>query len=167
MRLILLLLAIFISVETRCIPEPCQRTFCSRWTQGNLGSPFSKDPQARYPRWVLTRHNWSRTSKVFVFIFTIPVHFIHSTIKVFKYYFVFISLVLVFHIILQSFKIEGVNLKGTNLPFGSVSIFMSQMKQEMHSFVWLFQEKKSWSPTNYFLYGVFDHGWYEFQLKCW
>ena len=23
------------------------------------------------------------------------------------------------------------------------------------------QERKSWSPTNYFLYGVFDHGWYE------
>ena len=26
------------------------------------------------------------------------------------------------------------------------------------------QEKKRWDPTNYFLY---DHGWYEFQLKYW
>ena len=29
------------------------------------------------------------------------------------------------------------------------------------------QERKRWGSTNYFLYGVFDHGWYEFQLKCW
>ena len=38
------------------------------------------------------------------FISTIPVHFIHSNIKVSKYNFVFISLTFIFHIILQSFK---------------------------------------------------------------
>ena len=27
------------------------------------------------------------------------------------------------------------------------------------------QERKRWDQTNYFLYSVFDHGWYEFQLK--
>ena len=27
-------------------PDPCQRTYRSGWTQGNLGSPFSIDPQA-------------------------------------------------------------------------------------------------------------------------
>ena len=26
-------------------------------------------------------------------------------------------------------------------------------------------ERKRWSPTSYLLYAVFDHGWYEFQLK--
>ena len=29
------------------------------------------------------------------------------------------------------------------------------------------QERKRWDPINYFLYGVFDHGWYEFLLKYW
>ena len=29
------------------------------------------------------------------------------------------------------------------------------------------QKIKSWVPTNYFLYGIFDHGWSEFQLKYW
>ena len=24
-----------------------------------------------------------------------------------------------------------------------------------------------WNPTNYFLYDVFDQGWYEFQIKYW
>ena len=33
------------------------------------------------------------------------------------------------------------------------------MKQKKNSF-W-------WDPINYFLYGVFDRGWYEFQLKYW
>ena len=28
-------------------------------------------------------------------------------------------------------------------------------------------ERKRWGPTNCLLQGVFDHGWYEFQLKCW
>ena len=37
-------------------------------------------------------------------IFTLPLHFIHSTIKVSKYYFVFLSLLFIFHINLQSFK---------------------------------------------------------------
>ena len=29
------------------------------------------------------------------------------------------------------------------------------------------QEKKGWDQTNYSLYGIFDQGWYEFQLKYW
>ena len=29
------------------------------------------------------------------------------------------------------------------------------------------QKRKRWNPINYFLYGVFDHGWYQFQLKYW
>ena len=29
------------------------------------------------------------------------------------------------------------------------------------------QERKRWRQTNYFSYGVFGHGWYEFQLKYW
>ena len=152
MQLILLLLAIFISVETRCILEPCQRTFSSRWTQGNLGSPFSKDPQARYPRWVLTRHNWSRTSKVFVFIFTIPVHFIHSTIKVFKYYFVFISLVLVFHIILESIlQNRGSKLIGYK-PLFWISVILHNPDEARNAFfcVTIPREKKL-EPNQLFL----------------
>ena len=34
-------------------------------------------------------------------------------------------------------------------------------------FVWLSPGEKRWDPINYFFYGVFDHGWYEFQLKYW
>ena len=37
-------------------------------------------------------------------------------------------------------------------------------------FVWLYPGEKRWDPTNHFLYildGVFNHGWYEFKLKCW
>ena len=29
------------------------------------------------------------------------------------------------------------------------------------------QEEKKKGPTNVFLYAVFDHGWYDFQLKYW
>ena len=130
--------------------------------------------------------------KSLCFYFTIPAHFIHSTIKVFKYYFVLISLIFYFpynFVPLQrnapspavprcftlkghkhrTLSLEGVNLKDTNPPFGSVSTFRSQMKQGKHPFVWEkhLLERKSWSPTNCFLYGVFDHCWYEFQLKCW
>ena len=67
----------------------------------------------------------------------------------------------------RTLLLEGVNLKDTSLPFGLMSTFRSQMKQDEHPYVLLFQERKSWSPTNYFLSGVFDHGWYEFHLKCW
>ena len=55
--------------------------------------------------------DWAKASiKSLCFIFTIPFHFIHSTTKVSKYYFVFISLIFIFHIkmreifVLQSFK---------------------------------------------------------------
>ena len=109
MWLILLLLAIFTSVQTLSILDPFQRTYCSTWTQRNLGSPFSIDPQAHYPRWVLTAHKWKCTIKPLCFISNVHVHFTHSTIKVSKYYYFFISL----------------------------------------------------------LCGIFDHGWYEFQLKYW
>ena len=29
------------------------------------------------------------------------------------------------------------------------------------------QKRKIWCPTNNFLCGAFDHGWYEFQLIYW
>ena len=49
--------------------------------------------------------DWAKASiKSLCFIFTIPFHFIHSTKKVSKYYFVFISLIFIFHIVLQFFK---------------------------------------------------------------
>ena len=70
--LISVLLAIFISVQTLSLLGPCQRTYCSRGTQGNLDSPFSIDRQAHYPRWTLTGENWKSTYKVFVFYFHHP-----------------------------------------------------------------------------------------------
>ena len=65
--------------------------------QGNLGSPFSIDPQA-----IIRNEGIIRTASIntLCFISTIPVNFIHSTIKVSKYYFVLISLIFMFHIIL-------------------------------------------------------------------
>ena len=90
--------------------------------------------------------------KSLCFISTIPVHFIHNTIKVSKYYFLFISLSFIFHIILQSFKetppsqlfpgaipLRGINtensvirgsavtLKDTNPVFGSLSTRTSDL----------------------------------------
>ena len=53
------------------ILDPWQRTYRTKWNQGNQGSPFSIDPQAHYPQWI----------------------FINSTIKISKYYFIFISLI--------------------------------------------------------------------------
>ena len=108
------------------------------------------------------------------FIFTIPVHFILSAIKVFKYCFFFISFIFIFHVLLQSFKetppfqllpgaipwrvikteisiIKGVKLKNTNLPFGSVSTFKSQMKQEKHRFEWLSPREKRLEPNQFSL----------------
>ena len=83
------------------------------------------------------------------------IHFIHSTIKVSKYYFVFSSLIFIFHIVLQSFKemcpsqlfpgaipwrgintenyvIRGsrVTFKDTNFSFGSVSISVIPSRDE-------------------------------------
>ena len=102
--LFMVLLATFASVETLSILDPCQMTYHSGWTQGNLGSPFSIDPQAI---WIMawgSMENEVITEtaciKSLCFISTTPVHFIHSTIKVSRYYFVFISLIFVFHIIL-------------------------------------------------------------------
>ena len=94
------------------------------------------------------------------FISTIPLHFIHSTIKVSNYYFVFICLIFIFDMVLQSFKetpsrtlfpgamlgvqtqrilsLEGLTLKDTSLPFWSVSTLVTasktQMKQGKQSF---------------------------------
>ena len=51
------------------ILDPCQKTYCSGWTQAILGSPFFIDPEAHYPRWVSTGHNWNSIYKVFSFYF--------------------------------------------------------------------------------------------------
>ena len=124
------------------------------------------------------------------FIFAIPVHFIHRTIKISKYYFIFISLIFIFHIILYSFKetpprqlfpgaipwrstntenshIRGSNLKGHKSVSTSVIASRRRWSRTSNPFARLSPGEKKWSPTNYFLYGVFDHGWYEFQLKYW
>ena len=69
------------------------------------------------------------------FISTILLHFIHSTIRV-SQYFVFISLIFIFHLICTSSKKRSLDQRPKRL-------------------------------TNYFLYGVFDQGWYEFHLKHW
>ena len=94
------------------------------------------------------------------FIFTIPVHFVHSKIKVSNYCFVFVFLIFIFHITFQSFKetsasqlfpgaipwrglntensvITGSSLKGHRPPFWiSVNLsdtFKTQMKQDKQS----------------------------------
>ena len=71
----------------------------------------------------------------------------------------------------RTLSLEGVTLKDTNLPFGSVStsVIPSRPRWSRKSipFVWNLQERKRRSPISYFLNGVFDHGWYEFQLKWW
>ena len=65
----------------------------------------------------------------------------------------------------------GSTLKNTNLPFGCVSASVipsrPRWSRTSNPFVWLSPREKKWDPTNYFLYGVFDLGWYEFQLKYW
>ena len=191
MWLLLVLFTIFISVKTLFILNPCQRTYYSRWTQGNLGSSFSIDPQA-----IIHNESIIRTTsiKCLCFISTMPVPFIHSTIKFCKYYFVFISFIITFHIILYYFKEtpprqlfpgaipwrgtntsnsvirgSGVTLNHTNPIFGSVStlVIPSRLRWSRASnpFVWLSPGKKRRGLTNYFLYvfdGVFHHGWYGF-----
>ena len=98
------------------------------------------------------------------FIFTIPVHFIYSTIKVSKYYFVVISLVL---FLLLSLAISFLVLYTENsvISLNISDTFKAQMKQDKQSCEKKVRERCS--PTNCFLYGVFDHGWYDFQLKYW
>ena len=54
--------------------------------------------------------------------------------------------------------IRGSKLKGNKPPFWiSVNLQVPDEAGEAYFFV-IIQERKSWSPTNYFLYGVFDHG---------
>ena len=106
MWLILLMLAIFISVWTLPILDLCQRTYRSGWTQENL---ICIIPSPEIRKLVVHDEFWqgitgAAPTKSLCFIFTIPVHFIHSTIKVSQHYFVFTSLIFIFHIILQSFK---------------------------------------------------------------
>ena len=70
-----------------------------------------------------------------------------------------------------NFVVIGSTLKNTNLPFGCVSASVipsiPRWSRTSNPFVWLSPRQKKWDPTNYFLYGVFDLGWYEFQLKYW
>ena len=67
---------------------------------------------------------------------------------------------------------RGSNLKG-HKPLCWISVnlsdtFKTQMKQKKHSFcVAISRKEKDGGPINYFLYDVFDHGWYGFQLKYW
>ena len=67
---------------------------------------------------------------------------------------------------------SGVTLKDTNSTFGSVSTSAIPSRPEWSrtSDPFDLQERKRWAQTNHFLHvfdGVFDHGWYEFQLKYW
>ena len=193
----LLFLAVFISVWTLSILDPCLRTYHIGWTQGNLGSPFSIDPQAIIHNKGIIR---IASTKSLCFISTIPAHFIHSTIEVSKYYFVFISLIFIFHIILQTFKEisfsqllpgaihwrvintensiirgSGVTLRDTNPFFGSVSTLSLPLRPEWsrisNPFVRLSPGEKKMGPQLIFFShvfdGVFDHSWYTFQLKYW
>ena len=176
MWLLLVLLATFTSVYTLSILDPCQRTYHSDWTQGNLGSPFSIDPQAIIHNEGIIE---TASTKSLCFISTIPVHFIHSTIKVSKYYFVFISFIFVFHIILYSFKEtpssqlcpgtipwrgistensvikgSGVTSKDTNSPSGSVSTSVISSRpgwnRTSDPFVWLSPGEKKMGPSQLF-----------------
>ena len=67
--------------------------------------------------------------------------------------------------------IRGSNLKDTNLVFGSVSTSVTPPRvDEAGQAIFLcdyLQERNIWRPTNSFLYGAFDQGWFEFQLKYW
>ena len=99
---ILVLLATFISVYTLSILVLSFKIYRSRWTQTNLGSPFSIDPRVHYPRWVLTGHNWNSIYKVCV-LFP-PSLSILCIVQLKSPNFVLISLIFIFNIILQSFK---------------------------------------------------------------
>ena len=90
------------------------------------------------------------------FIFTIPVHFIYSTIKASKYYSVVVSLVL-FLLLPLAICFLVLCLKGAKTQRTLLLASTSCEKKV----------RERWDPTNCFLYGVFDHGWYDFQLKYW
>ena len=60
-----------------------------------------------------------------------------------------------------NFVIKATNLTGQNSPLWSSAISVIQVKQEKQSFCVILQERKRWGLTNYFLYGVFDYGWYD------
>ena len=148
-------ISIDISIDS-VYPGSLPKTYCSRWTRGNLGSPFSIDPQAHYSRWVFTGRNWNSTYKAGVlFSPSLSIFFIVQ----------FTSPI----IILFSFKGHkppfwiSVNLSDT---FITEKTFL--LKQKKYSFcVAISRKEKDGGPINYFLYGVFDHGWYGFQLKYW
>ena len=121
--------------------------------------------------------------KSLCFIFTILAYFIHSTIKLSKYYFVFTSLIFVLYIVLYSCKEtsprklfpgaipwrgintekyvirgSGVIWNDTNPPLGSVSASVIPSRpgwsRTSDPFVCL-QTRKRWGPNNYSLY-IFD-----------
>ena len=127
--------------------DPCQRTYHSEWTQGNLGSPFLIDPQA-----IILIEGIIGTAyiKHMCFISTIPVHFILSTIKVSKYYFVFISFISIFHIILYSFKEmppsqqipDAIPWRGTNTEISVIRESGATLKDTNPPFVWLSRREK-------------------------
>ena len=118
--------------------------------------------------------------------------FIHSNTKVSKYNSVFISLTFIFHAILQSFKeksfnqllsgamscrgtnteksvIRESNLEGHKSPFWiGVNLSDTFKTWASNPFVSIFLRVRKIGPnTFFFLSGVFDDGWYEFQLKYW
>ena len=166
-------------IWTLSVLDPYQRTYHSGWTQGNLGSPFSIGPQAIIHNEGIIR---AASIKSLCFISTIPVHFIYSTIKVSKYYFVFISLNFMFPGAIPG---KGINTENSVIRGSGVARTQTLLFDQCQP-QWYLQdpneagqaillcgylhERKRWSPTNYFLYvfdGVLDHGWYEFQLKYW
>ena len=114
------------------------------------------------------------------FISTIPVHFINSRIKVSKYYFNFISLIFIFHMILQYFKVtphselfsvvlpwrgidtensdikgNGIILKDTNSSFGWVLTSTNPSRlgwsRARNVFVWLSPGEKKMGLNQLFL----------------
>ena len=79
-------------------PGSCVRGSIVAGELRNLGCTISVDPWVYYLKSVSTGHNWTDNFKVSVFCFHQPTHFIHSTIKISTYYFVFISLIFISHI---------------------------------------------------------------------
>ena len=71
----------------------------------------------------------------------------------------------------RKLSLDIVTVKNTNLPSVSVSTSVTASRlrwsRKSISFVWLSPGEKKMGPINYFLYGVFDHGWYGLQLKYW
>ena len=110
----------------------------------NLGSPFSIDPQAHYPLWVLIEYIWNSTYEVFVFYFHHPCLFYpqHNLSLKVLFYFHFPHFYFAYNFVVlqksapqpavlwwytlkghkqRAVSLEGVTFKYTKLPFGSVS----------------------------------------------